>query len=128
MQIEPRKSIGCFRLGDDINVLKEKFVGKHDIFKRVPNSEDSILSIDQINVHLTFGKDNKIKVISIFEPNFVEYKGVSLLGKLLSTVRNELIEIGIITDFEDAGLWIEEASILLVEVEEMVDGVELYPD
>jgi hypothetical protein len=48
------------------------------------------------------------------------------LGKQTDVVKNELLAIGIAVAQEDAGLWVEEAGILLVDVDGVVDGCELY--
>jgi len=37
-----------------------------------------------------------------------------------------LLANGITVVKEDAGLWIEEAGILLVDIDGVVDGIELY--
>lgn len=127
-KIESKKSIGPFCLEDKISNVRKLFGNEYEIFKRVPDDEDTIFAYDQYNIHITCGLDMKVKVISIFRPNEVEYRSIQLIGKQIYNVKEELRENGITLIEEDAGLWIEVAGILLIDINGIVDGIELYSE
>jgi len=127
-KIEPQKAIGPFGLGEKINEVKEHFGNGYEVFKRVPDADDTVLAYDQYSVHLTYGQDDRIKIITVFRPNEAEYKHTQLIGKLLENARKDLLDIGIVVVEVEAGLWVKEAGILFVEVDGIVDGIELYSD
>ncbi|WP_146581217.1 hypothetical protein [Neorhodopirellula pilleata] len=102
--------------------------GKFDTFKRVPGSTETIYAYDDEFVHLTFGEDGLLKIISIFRPRCVSYCGTQLLGRAILDVLSDLTENAIETQKEDGGYWIEQAGILLVEIKGLVDGIELYAE
>lgn len=126
--ITPKKSVGSLCIGNKIQDLKEVLGDVYDAFKRVPEAEETVFAFDHQNVHLTCGQDERIKIISVFRPNEVSYLNIQLLGKQIEVVKNELYVKGIAIVEEDAGFWIEEAGILLVDIDGYVDGVELYSE
>jgi|GEM_PF-1197094 hypothetical protein len=126
--IKPKKSVGSLCLGDKMRDVKEKLGTEYDTFKRVPNAEDTIFAFDQYGVHLTCGYDEKVKIISVFRPNKVEYENIQLLDRRIENVKEELIAIGIAVIEEESGLWVEEAGILLIDIDGTVDGIELYSE
>lgn len=126
--IKPKESVGLLRIGDKIHDVKEQLGNTYDTFKRVPDAEDTVFAFDQHGVHLTCGYDEKVKIISVFRPNKVLYSNIQLLGKQTEVVKKELLAIGIVVVEEDVGLWIEEAGILLVDNDGIVDGIELYSE
>lgn len=126
--IKSKKSIGAICIGDKIHNLKEQLGNTYDTFKRVPDAEDTVFAFDQHSVHLTCGYDEKVKIISVFRPNKVSYSNIQLLGKQTEVVKKELLAIGVVVVEEDVGLWVEEAGILLVDIDGIVDGIELYSE
>lgn len=127
-EIKSKKSVGPLCIGDKIHNLIEKLSDTYDTFKRVPDAEDIVYAFDKNCVHLTCGDDEKVKIISVFHPNKVSYSNIQLIGKQIEVVRKELIAKGIVVVEEDAGLWVEEAGILLVDIDDIVDGIELYSE
>lgn len=126
--IKSKESVGELRLGININEIAQILGSEYTKFKRVPEAEDTIFAFNEEGVHLTCDQEEKVKVISVFRPNEVTYSSIQLLSKPIEVVREELNHNGIKTEEEDAGLWVEEAGVLLVEVEGVVDGIELYKE
>lgn len=126
--IKSKKSVGALCIGDKIHDVKEQLGNTYDTFKRVPDAEDTVFAFDQYGVHLTCGYDEKVKIISVFRPNKVSYSNIQLLGKQTEVVKKELLANGIVVIEEDVGLWVEEAGILLVDIDGIVDGIELYSE
>ncbi len=126
--IKSKKSVGAICIGDNLHDLEDQLGNIYNTFKRVPNAEDTVFAFDQHGVHLTCGHDEKVKIISVFRPNKVSYSNIQLLGKQTEVVKKELLANGIFAEEEDAGLWVEEAGILLVDVDGNIDGIELYSE
>lgn len=127
-EINSKKSVGPICIGDKIHNLKQKLSDTYDTFKRVPDAEDTVYAFDMHGVHLTCGDDEKVKIISVFRPNEVSYSNIQLISKQIEVVKKELIANGIAVFEEDAGLWVEEAGVLLVDINGNVDGIELYSE
>lgn len=127
-EIVSRKSIGLINLGANIQDIIELLGNTYSTFKRVPNDTNTVFAFDNISIHLTCGQDDSVKIITIFCPNKTYYSNIQLLGRRIEVVKNELNNNGIRTIDEDAGLWVEEAGFLLVDIDGKVDGVELYSD
>jgi hypothetical protein len=126
--IEPKTSVGPLRIGLTISEVKEELGDKYDTFKRLPDTEDTVFAFDLHGVHLTCGTDKRIRTISVFRPNAVLYSDIQLLGRRTEAVSNELTAVGIAVTDKDAGVWIEEAGVLLVDIDGNVDGLELYSE
>lgn len=124
--IKSKELVGQLRLGVNVNELAQILGSAYTKFKRVPEAEDTIFAFNEKGVHLTCDQEEKVKIISVFRPNKVIYSSIQLLGRQIEILREELNQSGINTKEEDAGLWLEEAGVLLVEVDGIVDGIELY--
>ena len=126
--IVSKKSVGPLRIGDYIHEMKVHLGNEYEVFKRVPDAKDTVFAFDQRGVHLTCGNEGIVKMISVFRPNKVSYSNIQLLDKQTENIKNELLANGILVIEEDVGLWIEQAGILLVDIDGIVDGVELYSE
>lgn len=126
--IEARKAVGPLSIDDNIQELAQKLKVTYSKFKRLQEGEDIIFAFNSIDVHLTCNHSNRVKVISVFQPNKVTYCGIQLLGRKIERVTEQLRKQDIVTKEEDAGVWVEEAGVLLVEVDGIIDGIELYSE
>jgi hypothetical protein len=126
--IESKGKVGPFGLGMTTNEVTAILGSEYEVFKRVPDAPDTIYAYDTDAVQFTCTPDGAVKIISVFRPNLVSYRGVQLLGRPLQDVVNELEAKETVTEKEDAGYWVSEACVLLVEVEDAVDGIELYSE
>lgn len=126
--VEPKSAVGPLRLGMDESEFTRELGGNYEMFKRVPNDADIVYAYDDAHVHLTCGEDAVVKIISVFQPQKVSLFGVQFLGRPTTDVCLELEGNGVGAVEEDAGYWIESAGILLVDVDGVVDGMEMYLD
>ena len=126
--IKSKESVWQLKLGEFVSTMLPILGSDYTEFKRVPEAEETIYAFNEKGVHLTLDKKKRVQIISIFRQNEVTYKEVQLLGRKLEDVKRELKQSGIETEDEDVGLWIEEAGVLLIEVDEIVDGIELYKE
>lgn len=123
-EITAKKSIGEFNIGDDIKKYIEK-LGEYTTFKRFEDSDEITYTFYDESVHLTCDENNTITNIAIFDPNEVSYLDIQLLNKKIAKVKKELISKNIKIEKQEDDLWIEEAGVLLVEYDGVVDCVEL---
>lgn len=127
-EIKAHTRIGPLALGmttdQAIAILGEEY----DTFNRTEDAGESVYAFDSNGVHLTCDPEGVVRIVSVFRPNEVYYNRVQLVGRPVENVLNELNSNGITAAREDAGYWIGQAGVLIVEVEGFVDGVELYPD
>lgn len=126
--IKSKESVWQLRLGELVSTMVPILDSDYTEFKRIPEAEETIFAFNEKGVHLTWDKEKRVKIISVFRPNEVTYLEVQLLGRKLEDVKRELNQSGIETEDEDVGLWIEEAGVLLIEIDDIVDGIELYKE
>ena len=87
-----------------------------------------MVAYDAHHLHLNVDPGGKVISITIFRPSKVELGGVQLLGRKMTEVESDLSK-GIYRFVRvDAGLWCEAAGVLLIEVHEVIDGVEVLKD
>jgi hypothetical protein len=125
--IEAKSAVGPLSIGMTTDQFRSVLGQEDKTFKRIPSSEDPIYVYDSELVHLACSSDGVVKIISVFRPKVVSYCDVHLLGRRMDEVVAELESKGVKAEKEDAGYWIDAAGVLLVEVDEVVDGLELYP-
>lgn len=123
----PKTSIGPIRIGMKKGEFENVLGECRDTFKRVQNDTNTIYAYDPECVHLTCGTNGEVRVISVFRPKKVFLEDIQILGKEIPIVCDELNRIGYSWEREDGGYWIEKAGILLIDVDDKVDGIELYP-
>lgn len=125
MKIHPGKSVGPLVLGMSQEAYESILGLPDEEFKRTSDSTDVVLEYRSKCFHLGIDDTRRITSISVFRPEKVEFEGIQLLGRPLEDVEAELSK----TPFEfsevDAGLECEEAGIVIVEYEGVVDGVEV---
>lgn len=126
-EIEAKSGMGPLKLGMTAAQANSVIGQSFRTFKRVPESTETIHAYDDACIHLTCSEDGVVKIISGFQPRKVSYAGIQLLGRAIQDVVAELDANDITSEKEDAGYWVSQAGILLVEVDGIVDGIELYP-
>ncbi len=123
--IEPGLKVGPLRLGIHESKNARLLGTLRGTFRRTPESVDDILAYDEDGVHLVVNGERTVIQILVFQPMKVSLAGVQLLGRDMIVVAEDLGQ----TEYEfvpvDAGLECETAGIVLVEVDEVVDGVEV---
>ncbi len=125
-RIDPTNSVGPLTFGMDGEQVAEIVGTDSEPFRRTPDSTELVHAYDSAGLHLTFDSNSRLKHVTVFTPNEVLLGGVQLLGEPTSSVRMRAALEGFLFDAVDAGLWCEDARVLLVEVEGHVDGVEVY--
>ena len=126
--IQSRSAVGPLAIGMTVIEFRQ-ILGREDkTFKRLPDAEDIIYVYNLESLHLTCNNGGMVKIISVFRPKVVCYSGISLLGREIDEVVAELVSKGITVEKEDAGYWVAAAGVLLVDVDGITDGLELYPD
>lgn len=132
LEVVPKKSIGPFKLGDNISnyfdvlgdyhihFLGGDWCGGHTGYMYVNNG-----------IRLDCDENEIIKYICVIPPCEVVYKGIKILYKSRSSMKLEnvlemLIEKRITFSKTDVGIWIDEANIGLIEYESFISGVELH--
>ena len=126
LEIIPKSSIGPFRLGMNQAKYQSLLGNATSNFKRTEDSTNTILTYDKDFIHLEINTKGNVVVVSAFQPLKVFLKGVQLLGRSLEQVHSELLAAGFTIEQNDVGIWCGEASVNIVAVDEIVDGVEIY--
>ncbi len=125
-EIDAHTAAGPLSLGMTIDKAIAILGEEYHTFKRGPEGKDPIYAFNEKAIHLACS-EGVVKIISVFRPRELFYVGVQLLGRPIQQVIGELNTNGIDGVEVDAGYWIDRAGVLLVEVNDVVDGVELYP-
>jgi hypothetical protein len=126
MKLVPLTSVGEIRF--DMHPREyESLLGKpNGVFRRTPDSTDQIYTFAGELVHLTVDPYDQVTMISVFRPLMVELGGVQVLGRELKRVAEDLSRTTYRFEPRDVGLWCPEAAVGLVELNDLVDGVEMY--
>lgn len=125
-KIDENGLVGPIDFDSEISELKPIIGEPTGRFKRTSESSDVIYAYDHVGIHLQIDSNNRICQIIVFPENEVFIANTQLLGKSINKVFSELNDFGVVVEREDAGLWCEAQKVLLVEVEGLVDGVEIY--
>lgn len=124
-KITPGVGVGTLIFGmlknDAIRMLGETY----DEFRRSPASSEVVTAFDAIGLHLVFSDCDTLKKITVFTPNVVFLGETQVLGRALDDVGADLKLQGYKFEKSDAGLWCEQAKVLLIDVDSSVDGVEI---
>lgn len=123
--IIPSSSIGPIRLGMPKTQCESILGAPSGTFRRTPVSPEVIMAFDHHCLHVTLDSANLVVEVSIFRPRRAILAGVQLLGRPLDDVARELTNAGVKTQPTDVGLLCPSVGAHLVEVEDVVDGVEL---
>ncbi len=126
MKLVPLTSVGEIRF--DMHPREyEALLGKpNGVFRRTPDSTDQIYAFDAKLVHLTVDPQNHVTMISVFRPLEVELGGVQLIGRELKSVAEDLSRTTYRFEPRDFGLWCPEAAVGLVELDDLVYGIDMY--
>jgi len=121
--VEPHYSVGPIRLGalpSECHFPK----GPLQSFRRTPDSPET-LAFDGDLLHVELDSSGRISSVTAFRPRELFLAGIQLLGLDTDSVAEALLAAGIVVSRVDAGLWSEELGIVLIEFDDIVDGVEV---
>lgn len=116
--------MGPLRLGMTVEDCKFFFGSPSDLFRRTEDSPEQILAYDDLFLHVTINSKKTVVEISAFQPRKVFLSGIQLLGRPLPEVKKDLSLCMPIQEI-DVGLYCKDAGVVLVEVDNIIDGVEL---
>ncbi len=126
--IEPCVSMGPIHLGMTMADCEGILGPPPDLFQRTEDSPEKILAYDDLFLHVTISSNGYVIEISAFQPRKVYLSGIQLLGRPLPEVKKNLAFCMPIQEI-DVGLYCKDAGVVLVEVDNIIDGVELrHPD
>lgn len=131
LEVVPNKSIGPFKLGDNISKYFN-LLGDYDIHFLGGDWCGGYTGYMYANdeIRLDCDENEIIEYISVIPPCEVVYKDIKILYKSrssmkLKNVKEMLISKGITFSKTDVGIWIDEANIGLIEYEGFISGVEM---
>jgi hypothetical protein len=125
MEISPGVGVGQFRFGSTRFDLQRSLSVGVEQFRRTRESKGVTLACDSLGVHLEFDSEDRLSAISVYQPQHATLGGTLLTARPIAEVIQDLVKRGLRPEKVDAGVWIGEAGLLLIDVEGTVDGVTL---
>ncbi len=123
-KIVPGVSAGPFEFGHEPAEYFDILTGAFRKFRHLPDSEE-IYAFGKDCVHLMVDDDNRIIQISLFRPHELYLGDLQLLDRPLQELAIALNSTHYVFEPVDVGLESDELGMVLVEVDDRIDGVEV---
>ncbi len=123
-QIVPGESVGPFEFGREPAEYFDILTGAFKKFRRFPNTAE-IYAFGENRVHLKVDDQNRIIEISVFRPHELYLGDLQLLDQPLQELAIALNATNYLFESVDVGLESNQLGIVLVEVDDKIDGVEV---
>lgn len=125
IKVEPGVGVGRYRFGENRFEAERNSDAEFSVFHRTREAAGPTLACDQIGIHLEFDAANRLAGVSVFRPQRAMLGGVLLTARPVMDVVYDLRNLGFHPEKVDAGFWLAEQGLLLIEVEGDVDGISL---
>jgi hypothetical protein len=125
MEVKSYIGVGELRFGDSrLNV--RAILGPHyHSFRKAPGANETD-AYDKLGLHLYYDENDCLEFVEAFAPSSLTFIGISLLGRQMSDVENDLKAIGHYSRRDDVGLQCDSAGIGLYAPTGIVDGVAVF--
>ena len=108
-----------------MNAIRSALNGEYVLFLRTQDTKEVVAAFDGRGIHISLVPDVKTRSITVFRPNLLTLGTTQLLGEPTVSIARQLAEAGYRFESVDVGLWNAEVGVLLIDVDDHIDGVEI---
>ena len=124
-ELKPNIGVGPLLFGMALSDIEEILGHNFVMFRHDEKAHTKTYAFRGSGVHATFDLDSELVELGIHVPNQVLLNNIELLGTNTDEVASDLIKTGIDLTRIDVGFWSERLRLLLIQIDEVTDGVEL---
>ena len=122
MEINPFQSIGVLSFGDSRQVARNKLTSAFSTFVKDVGATETD-SFDNLGLHLYYDEAGLLEFVEAFDPADVTFRGISFLGRDVTSVIDDMAAIGFRSTDADVGVDFAVAGIALTAPSGSVEGV-----
>lgn len=127
-KIIPNISVGPIHIQMHRNKCESLLGEASDSFKRIIEEKETTYVYKNDSIQIVFDEENKVNEISLFPPNKVQLNNIQLLERHANDIYSELTNSGIVLEKIEIGMHCKNLGVILVEIEELIDGVQFFKE